>query len=223
MLRQAVMSALACALISTSFHASAATYLPALQSQRKTASGAQEPVVLPPVTITGTMTGGEPVPPNWFDIPIPTCMLETGGGVTPYETCGNSWVGAMALFAMASQAHHLVQMKGDVRCSPISDQLRTTVSTTPDELDRWFAADALYRYQMTAGELPKIVRGLPTAILDGQSYYVWTVTYADNGSERWPLMLAPGSSLRLLDRPFPGSLRLGSGTVQPHPVCKITG
>ena len=100
---------------------------------------------------------------------------------------------------------------GDVRCL-LSQSLRSVTSQN-DFLDRQIAAQAVFRaLQALAPAKTKII----------QLGYV-EVTYADGGTEKWPVPF-PSFSDGGINQPLPGRT-MGDGTPKPpeNPACKILG
>lgn len=106
----------------------------------------------------------------------------------------------------------------DVRCFASGD-LRTTTSLS-DGTTRWLAASGVYIAVKGASDVLK--RGMVGIVVDpisGIKFQAFEVIYADNGREKWMVNPAIGSSIKLLDTPYPGSLVQGNGIVQPTAIC----
>lgn len=106
-----------------------------------------------------------------------------------------------------------IKLMEDVRC--IKQGFENTTSHSA-EIDRWVAAEAVYR-RVTSGRnlFEKIFGADPTP--KGTNFL--TVTYADGGTENW-WIVAPQFSTALSPSPVSGSLILGNGIPQPHAVCR---
>lgn len=98
---------------------------------------------------------------------------------------------------------------GDVRCS--WDKATRKVTSHASQDDRQMAAVTVY------SQMRLLNVGRPAVISAG----VLTVTYADGGTEKWPVP-NPTFSEGGITLPVPGSLNQGDGTVQPSSIapCK---
>lgn len=106
-----------------------------------------------------------------------------------------------------------LKLMEDVRCVDKGFENTTSHSS---EIDRWVAAEAVYRRVSSGRTLFEKLSGAdPTP--KGTNFL--TVTYADGGTENW-WIVAPQFSTALSPSPVPGSLKQGSGVAQPHPVCR---
>jgi hypothetical protein len=107
----------------------------------------------------------------------------------------------------------------DVRCVATGGRERTT--SHADVLDRYFAAAEVYTtIQNSASAIQGIVIGTLKNPSDGKTYKGFEITYADGGTEKWMIFPSPASSVKLLDTPYPDSLKRGDGVVKPS-VCGV--
>jgi hypothetical protein len=145
--------------------------------------------------------------PIFWDFTFGFQRQQLGIAIWPGDTWTMAYTTALILLAQV----RTLKDTGDVRCL-LNAQLRNVVSTN-DLLDRQIAAQAVFRaLQILTPARTKII----------QLGYV-EVTYADGGTEKWPVPF-PSFSDGGINQPLPGRT-IGDGVAKPpdNPACKILG
>jgi len=150
--------------------------------------------VLPPITVSAYSGGGD--------------FGSIGGSV--YSNPAGMSNPMYAVVAAFSQAMFKLT---NVRCSA-TGRFRDVTSMSEPE-DRWLAAEMVFREVKQLSKGFGQLFGITTnPLLAGGTL---TVVYADGGTEVWNISSAAFSAA--LSAPESNSLKLGDGTVHPHPIC----
>jgi hypothetical protein len=172
--------------------------------------------VLPTVTVTGTAD----VDWNgWGGYnPFYSSSLYFSESISDYidDYVGTAQEGA-ALYEISTFA-----AKVSVCIAPVSTAAKSTLSTS-DTTNRWLAAQEVYTYIVTSGNL-SLINGLYrdlSFVIDGRNYKGFTVSYADGVRETWAVTPnAATSSVKLLDEPMPNSQEPYKNSVS-TPKCNV--
>lgn len=156
-------------------------------------------VQLDPVLITATI----PVPIDFTVFAAP-------------PTIDFGYLQGQAMVSQVGTLNQLTNVLGDIRCVGVGN--RKSVTSLADLNTRWLAASDVYlRVHGAAHLVQSGMIGRAINPTNGVSVPVFTIIYADGGQEKWLLQPSPMLSIRVLEEPFPNSLKAGDGIIKPSP------